>query len=117
MRTSPPTRPYWTSAFSRIFRQGDSLVLLNSHHIFVISRPLATGEIEALNWAQAQDEAALIDVVALPDGRDFIVLEREHSRQTRGEALAEEADHLLSLLRNEVEIVRQAGDVTRRKAT
>lgn len=96
-----PPPPAWTVHFARTHQKESSFALVDSSHIFVVSRPFAPGEKDVIDWAEAQDGAAVRNIVALPDGRDFIVLEREFTRQTRQDAMDEQASRVLSLLLTE----------------
>lgn len=42
-------------------------------------------------WARAQDDASLVDIVNLADGRDYIILKRNYVKQTYRDALNEQA--------------------------
>lgn len=65
----------------------------------LVVKPFTPGEDAVMAWAQSQDGSELIDVLALADGRDYMVLRRLHTKQSFREALAESSAYAEGLLR------------------
>jgi len=76
--------------YPRHIKVGDSEGWCGPSLMALALRPFTPGEDAVVAWAKAQDDAVLLDVVHLSDGRDYIVLERLHTKQTLRAALAEQ---------------------------
>lgn len=84
----------WSDIWPRRFSSGGSEAYLGAFTILLIARPFTAGENAALAWVMAQDECVMSVCYPLSDGRDFILLDRCHVRQSREEAIAEQRQHL-----------------------
>lgn len=62
--------------------------------ISLVLKPFTPGEDAVIAWAVAQDDADLLDMVHLNDGREYVVLARRHTKQSLRDALAEQWDYL-----------------------
>lgn len=85
--------------YPRHVKVGDSEGWCGPSLIALLLRPFTPGEDAVVTWARAQDDTALLDVVHLADGRDYIVLERLHTKQSLREALSEQNAFLAKAIR------------------
>lgn len=90
----------WGNSFPRALHAGGSEGYLGAHDIYLITRPFTKGEEQVLAWAEQQDGATLVEIVPLQDGRDLLILARDHTRQTRKDAENEHRFHIMSLIRS-----------------
>ena len=77
--------------YSRHIKVGDSEAWCGAHFIVLLVRAFTPGEDAVMKWVQIQDEAALVDMVSLKDGRDYIILRRTYVKQSYRDALREQA--------------------------
>lgn len=84
--------------YPRHIKVGDSEGWCGPSLISLVLRPFTPGEDAVVLWACAQDDAVLLDMVHLTDGRDFVVLQRLHTTQTLRQALAEQNTFLDSII-------------------
>jgi len=84
--------------YPRHVKVGDSEGWCGPSLMALVLRPFTPGEDAVVAWAKAQDDAVLLDVVHLADGRDYMVLERLHSKQTLRAALAEQNQFLANAI-------------------
>jgi hypothetical protein len=86
--------------YPRHIKVGDSEGWCGPSLMALCLRPFTPGEDAVIAWACAQDDAVLLEVLHLDDGRDYIVLERLHTKQSLRAALAEQNTFLAaSILR------------------
>ena len=78
-------------SYSRHIKVGDSEGFCGANFIVLISRAFTAGEDAVMLWAQMQDDATLVDIINLSDGRDYIILKRLYIKQTYRDALNEQA--------------------------
>jgi hypothetical protein len=76
--------------YHKHIKVGDSEGWCGPSLMVVVLRPFTPGEDAIITWACAQDDAELLEVLHLQDGRDYIVLARRHTKQTLQAALAEQ---------------------------
>lgn len=62
-----------------------------------VTRPFTAGEDAVMAWCRAQDDIVLHDWLPLLDGRDLMVLERLHTKQSYPAALREQEEHIIRL--------------------
>jgi hypothetical protein len=84
--------------YPRHIKVGDSEGWCGPSLMSLLLRPFTPGEDAVVAWACAQDDAALLEVVHLSDGRDYVVLERLHTKQTIRAALAEQNNFLAEMI-------------------
>ena len=77
--------------YSRHVKVGDSEGWCGANFIVLIVRAFTPGEDAVTLWAKAQDEASLVDIIGLGDGRDYIILKRHYVKQSYRDALNEQA--------------------------
>ena len=92
-RTNFPILSSVLETYSRHVKVGDSEGWCGAHFIVLVLRAFTPGEDAVTAWAKAQDDAVLVDVVGLGDGRDYVVLRRQYVRQTYRDALREQQDY------------------------
>ena len=98
-QTSYPILEASLETYTRWVRVGDSEAMCGPRFIVVLSRPFTAGEDAVMTWVRMQDDTHLMDIVPLKDGRDFIVFEREYTKQTYGQACEEARRYTEALLR------------------
>jgi hypothetical protein len=84
----------WVDLWPRSFQAGGSEAHLGAFTITLVTVPFTAGEDAAFTWALAQDECTLMGVYHMSDGRDLLLLERNHVKQWRGDAILEQRRHL-----------------------
>lgn len=84
--------------YNRHIKVGDSEAWCGPSIIAAVLRPFTAGEDAVVMWIRHQDDTALLDLVHLADGRDYVVLERLHTTQSRQQALVEQREYLRSVL-------------------
>lgn len=95
-----PTRLDWAASFPRLITAAGAEAYVGPYDIIVICQPLTRGEEIVMSWVEGQDGAVLIEAAPLEDGRDVLILSRDHSRQDLDEALAESRRTLIDALRS-----------------
>lgn len=88
-----------TETYTRHIRVGDSEAHLGLGVITALVRPFTPGEDAVVAWIKLQDDALLLDLVPLSDGRDYVVLRRQYTRQSYAEALYESQEFARLMLR------------------
>ena len=83
-------------SYSRHIKVGNSEAWCGANFIVLIANPFTAGEDAVVAWARAQDDAELVDVIGLTDGRDYVILRRLHSKQTYQDALREQEHYALA---------------------
>lgn len=76
--------------YSRHVKVGDSEAWCGASFMVAIVRPFTAGEDAIGAWLTQQDSATLLEIVPLSDGRDYVVLRREHVKQSFADALREQ---------------------------
>jgi hypothetical protein len=79
--------------YSRHVKVGNSEGWAGANFIVLMANPFTAGEDAVIAWAKAQDDAELVDVVGLGDGRDYVILRRLHTKQTYNDALREQENY------------------------
>jgi hypothetical protein len=80
--------------YPRHIKVGDSEGWCGPSLMALILRPFTPGEDAVVAWATAQDDTNLLDLVHMADGRDYVVLERLHVKQSLRQALQEQNEYL-----------------------
>jgi hypothetical protein len=88
----------WSDFWARSFSCGGSEAYVGADMIVCATKPFTAGEDAVMTWIAAQDQALLSILVNLADGRDLMLLERLHVKQSRADALAEQQAHLAARL-------------------
>lgn len=83
--------------YTRHIKVGDCEGWSGPSLMVLVIKPFTPGEDAVIAWAQAQDDAEVLDVLHLQDGRDYVVLMRLHSKQSLRDALAEQQAYLASV--------------------
>lgn len=89
----------WEDMWPRSFAAGESRAYLGAFTIALITKPFTAGEDAAVVWCLVQDDCSLIGCYHMADGRDFMLLERHHTKQSRFEAITEQRTHVAKKLR------------------
>ena len=84
-------------AYPRRARFGANEGYADAWYIVLFVQPFSEGEDELLAWAAEVDGSRLLWVLVLDEKRDLFVLRRDHTRQARRAALAEQRAHLARL--------------------
>lgn len=84
----------WVDMWPRSFCVGGSEAYLGATNIVLVTKPFTPGEDAVVTWARLQDDCTLVGTHHLSDGRDLILLERLHSKQSLEEATMEQRRHL-----------------------
>jgi hypothetical protein len=92
------TRLDWAASFSRVLISGTAEAYVGPYDIIVISKPWTTSEDHVMKWVQAQDGGVLVDCAPLQDGRDVMLISRDHSRQDQDAAVAESRRFIMNTL-------------------
>lgn len=79
----------WAHAYPRKVKAGESEAYLGALDVIVISKPFTAGEDAVMSWVNAQDGVELSGITPIPDGRDLMLLTRQHTRQSLSEAVLE----------------------------
>jgi hypothetical protein len=61
-------------------------------------RPFTVGEDAVLGWLTSQDDIVVADIVPMQDGRDFVVFQRQYTKQSFHAATVEAQGYLLNLI-------------------
>lgn len=85
--------------YPRHVKVGDSEGWCGPSLMVLILRPFTPGEDAVVAWALALDDTNVLTVLHLRDGRDYIVLERLHTKQTLRAALKEQDSYLNNFIR------------------
>lgn len=75
--------------YMRHVKVGDSEGWCGPHYLTLLVRAFTAGEDAVAAWARAQDDALLLDIIPLKDGRDYIILQRLYTKQTYPDAIRE----------------------------
>lgn len=84
----------WADMWPRQFAVGGSEAYLGATVIVLIAKPFTAGEDAVVTWALLQDDCFLVGTHHMGDGRDLILLERLHRKQSLEEANLEQRRHL-----------------------
>lgn len=80
----------WNDMFPRQFKQGDCEGWCGESFIVLVSRPFTAEEDAGFNWIMEQDTVQLAGVMPLADGRDLMMFDRQHTKQSKSEAKREQ---------------------------
>lgn len=84
--------------YPRRLKVGESVAYVGALEVVIISKPFTPGEDAVFAWANSADETTLVDIAPLDDGRDFILLKREHTKQSLEDAVREFQMHYRGLV-------------------
>lgn len=87
--TNYPILEAWAETYTRWIRVGDSEAMCGPRFILTLSRGFTPGEDAIMTWVRMQDDTQLIDIVPLKDGRDFVIFQRQYTKQTYAQACEE----------------------------
>lgn len=68
--------------YYRQIKVGDSEAMVGPRYIVAILRGFTPGEDAVMAWVSMQDSSRLVDIVPMGDGRDFVVFERQYTKQS-----------------------------------
>lgn len=99
----------WADLWPRHKRIGTAEAYCGAWMIITISRAFSADEDQIFQWALEQDQCSVWGIYHMRDGRDLILFDRMHTKQTVTDAEAEHLAHLGAMLRRQgISIPRQA---------
>lgn len=89
----------WDDLWPRKAHFGEAHGYCGADVIICVTRVFSKEEDILFHWVDQQDDCDLFGIQHLDDGRDLIIFNRLHRKQTRDEAEMEHRSHLRALIR------------------